>query len=96
MTEAHPAYMQVLEGGPPLVPNDVSLGVGKDAKHGCLIVSGPNMGGKSRSDQVMIIHRPIHRVTSAQPLLFVLVGLQLCTDGGAAVDHGPARLLRPC
>jgi DNA mismatch repair protein MSH3 len=52
------------------VPNDVGLGVGKDAKHGCLIVSGPNMGGKSRSD--VIIYRPMNRVSSAQTLLFML------------------------
>lgn len=40
--------LQLLEGRSPLVPNDVDLGVGEDATRGCLIVSGPNMGGKSR------------------------------------------------
>jgi len=32
---------------PSFVPNDISLGVGLDAPETCLVVTGPNMGGKS-------------------------------------------------
>ena len=43
----HPVLEHVLEGGHSYVPNDVDLGLGKGEEGGCLVVTGPNMGGKS-------------------------------------------------
>jgi DNA mismatch repair ATPase MutS len=43
----HPVLENVVSGAV-YVPNDVDLGVGLDQPGSALVVTGPNMGGKSR------------------------------------------------
>ncbi|GAB0492293.1 hypothetical protein MMPV_003555 [Pyropia vietnamensis] len=42
----HPVAETCLPGGATYVPNDVTLGVDPDAER-CMVITGPNMGGKS-------------------------------------------------
>ncbi len=52
---------------PSFVPNDITLGVGLDAPETCLVVTGPNMGGKSTYIRTVALCQLLGQVGSYLP-----------------------------